>query len=272
MAVTVVLLSAGYATRLYPLTKDRPKALLPIGDGARGVDVSAPDPAKIPPLASWTILDDILRSASSVPDVRKTILVTNHRFAGQFAAWRDNRRLDVEVIDDGTESAETRLGASRDLILAREATDPGDDLLVLGTDNLFGWPMSDFVAQALARKPAPSVALWKAPSRESATRFGVVVRDGEGRVTAFAEKSPNPPSDEVALCVYYYPAKVAASIERFLERGGNPDAPGYFVEWLVTQGPVYGILMPGAWHDIGTWDTYQSVVAAWPAGTGRGRA
>lgn len=272
MAVTAVLLSAGYATRLYPLTKDRPKALLPIGEGARGLDLAAPDPAKIPRLAGRTILDEIIASLRTVPEVRATLLVTNHRFAGQFNAWRKARSAAVRILDDGTDTAETRIGASGDLQLARQAADPGDDLLVIGTDNLFGWPLREFVQQAQRRRPAPSVALWQAPSKESATRFGVVVRDRDGRVTAFAEKSPNPPSTEVALCVYYYPAAVAASLERFLEGGGNPDAPGYFVEWLVAQGPVYGILMSGAWHDIGTWDTYRSVVAEWPASTARGQA
>ena len=96
--VTAVLLAAGYATRLYPLTKDRPKALLPLGSG--------------------TILDGVIRTLGEVPDLRKTVLVTNHRFADQFHAWQQASGAKVEVIDDGTTSAETRLGAIRDLALA----------------------------------------------------------------------------------------------------------------------------------------------------------
>jgi glucose-1-phosphate thymidylyltransferase len=243
MPVTVVLLAAGYATRLYPLTKDKPKALLPLADGL--------------------MLDEVIRTLGEVPDVRNIILVTNSRFAGQFREWQASRKLKVFVIDDGTSTAETRLGAIRDLLLARQATDPDDDLLVLGTDNIFEWSLREFVSRAQQHRPAPSVALWQAPTREEATRFGVVVRDAGGKITNFVEKSPNPPSSDVALCVYYFPGPMCGDIEKFLAAGGNADAPGYFVEWLVRNRPVYGILLPGAWYDIGTLEAYNEVQAAW---------
>ncbi len=243
MTMTVVLLAAGYATRLYPLTKDRPKALLPLGDRV--------------------ILDEVIASLDSVPDLRKSVLVTNHRFADQFRQWQQARGTNAQVIDDGTETAETRLGAIRDLLLARKETDPQDDLLVLGTDNLFRWSLSEFVTRAQRHRPAPTVALWEAPSTQAATQFGVVTRDATSRITAFVEKSPNPPSKEVALCVYYFPAAMCGSIRQFLDEGGNADAPGYFVEWLVRRGTVYGERMEGAWHDIGTLETYWAVVDEW---------
>ncbi len=243
MAVTVVLLSAGYATRLYPLTKDKPKALLPLG--------------------RRTILDAVLDSVQTVPSVSKRMLVTNHRFAEQFRAWQRSGKADVEVVDDGTETAETRLGAIRDLELARRRGGPHDDLLVIGTDNLFHWPLGDFTAAALRHAPAPTIGLWEAPSRQAATQFGVVTRDGAGRITAFVEKSPQPPSAEVALCVYYFPAAMCGDISRFLAEGGNPDAPGYFIEWLVRHGAVYGEMMPGAWYDIGSLESYQTVQKEW---------
>ena len=242
MAVTVVLLAAGYATRLYPLTHDRPKALLPLGEG--------------------TILDAVCRAVERVPDVRKRILVTNRRFAGQFDAWQRARQAPVEILDDGTETAETRLGAIRDLKLA-QARAGGDDLLVIGTDNLFQWPLEAFVTHAQRCRPAPSIALWQAPSKDAATQFGVVTREATSRITAFVEKSPQPPSAEVALCVYYFPAAMLGNIDRFLQEGGNADAPGYFIQWLVEHGPVYGIMMPGAWYDIGTIQSYETVLSEW---------
>ncbi len=243
MAITAVLLSAGYATRLYPLTKDRPKALLPFG--------------------AHTILDAILTSLKDVPGLRKIILVTNHRFAEQFRQWQRTTRMDVEIIDDHTETPDTRLGAIRDLELARAMAGPTNDLLVLGTDNLFRWALTDFVTVATRHHPHPSIALWDAPSRSAATQFGVVVRETTTRITTFAEKSPTPPSREVALCVYYFPAPMCGLIRQFLDDGGNADAPGYFIEWLVRRGEVYGVMMPGAWYDIGTLEAYQAAINEW---------
>jgi glucose-1-phosphate thymidylyltransferase len=247
MAITAVLLAAGYATRLYPLTEHLPKALLPLGSGV--------------------ILDELMHALAGAPEVTRRILVTNGRFAAQFLEWQRSRRADVDVVDDGTLDPGTRLGAIRDLELARARAGAGDDLLVLGTDNLFRWPLAEFIRQARRVAPAPSVALWEAPSREAATQFGVVVRDRASRITAFAEKSARPPSAEVALCVYFFPAAMCGRIRAFLDERGNPDAPGYFIEWLVRHGEVYGIMMPGAWYDIGTREAYEQIVKEWhPSG------
>ena len=244
--ITAVLLAAGYATRLYPLTKDQPKALLPLGSGA--------------------ILDGVIRTLPDVPDLRKTVLVTNHRFAGQFSRWQQERRLEVTVVDDGTSSAETRLGAIGDLLLAAAHADPADDLLVIGTDNLFEWSLATFVEAARPHAPQPSIGLWQSPSASAATQFGVVRRDRTGRITAFVEKSAQPPSGEVALCVYFFPGPMRGELRRFVDSGGNPDAPGYLIEWLVERGEVYGLMMPGAWYDIGSLDSYHTVLKAWPHG------
>ena len=246
MSITAVLLAAGYATRLYPLTSDRPKALLPLGQGV--------------------ILDAVLRALEPVPEVVARILVTNHRFVTQFQEWQRASGPDVRIVDDGTRTPEARLGAIRDLELARGLADPADDLLVLGTDNLFRWPLAEFVALAKPHRPQSSIALWEAPSSADATQFGVVVRDRTLRITSFVEKSPQPPSREVALCVYYFPAAMGGEIARFLNEGGNADAPGYFIAWLAGWGAVYGIMMDGAWYDIGSLETYEVVKQAWSGG------
>jgi len=241
--ITAILLAAGYATRLYPLTKHRSKALLPLGDGV--------------------ILDQIVQALREVPNLRKRVLVANHQFVEQFRAWQDERQVDMEIVDDGTETPEHRLGAIRDLALARQHTDAADDLLVLGTDNLFRWSLAEFVTRAQRHRPHASVALWEAPSADAATQFGVVLQDATNRLTAFVEKSPQPPSREVALCVYYFPAAMGSDIQRFLDDGGSADAPGYFIEWLVRRSTAYGVPMTGAWYDIGTRETYQTVVREW---------
>ena len=241
MAVTAILLAAGYAVRLYPLTKDRPKALLPLGDGV--------------------ILDHVVRSLDTVPGLAQCLLVTNHRFADQFRAWQRSRGGGAfQIVDDGTDSLETRLGAIRDLELARREGGVVGDLLVVGTDNLFSWPLGDFVVAAQRHLPHPSVALWEAPSAASATQFGVVERDAASRIVTFVEKSPTPPSRDVAVCVYYFPEPMTGGFRQFLDDGGNADASGYFIQWLAQRGPVYGIPMPGPWYDIGTLDAYHAAI------------
>lgn len=247
-SVTAILLAAGYATRLYPLTKERPKALLPLAGGV--------------------LLDAVVASLPQVSGLEHTVLVTNHRFADQFRAWQRERGTPVEILDDGTEAVDTRLGAIRDLELARAHRGASaGDLLVVGTDNLFDWPLADFVRQAQARAPRASIGLWEAPTRASATQFGVAVLSGDGRITRFVEKSPDPPSTSVALCLYYFPEVMCGRLNEFIHAGGNPDAPGYFLEWLVGQEPVYGLPMRGTWYDIGTLDTYEAVVKSWRAAT-----
>ena len=243
MSVTAILLSAGYATRLYPITKDRPKALLPLGDGV--------------------ILDEVLRSLDGITALKKRILVTNHRFAGQFRTWREAREISLEIVDDKTETNETRLGAIRDLELARVHGGAVGDLLVLGTDNLFSWSLAEFVQKAQRYRPEACVAVGTAHSLEAARQYGVVTCDTTSRITAFIEKSPTPPSLQVAHCVYYFPEAICGAFQQFLDSGGNPDAPGYLVEWLVRTRTVYGVPMLGSWYDIGTRESYESAVHEW---------
>ena len=243
MSLTAILLAGGYATRLYPLTQDTPKALLPLGKGV--------------------VLDAVVHSLEGVSGMTQRCLVTNHRFAEQFRAWQRMRGQDIQMIDDGTDTVDTRLGAIRDLELARMQGGGRGDVLVVGTDNLFTWSLEEFVVFAQRHRPHPSIALWEAPSIEAATQFGVVTRDQTSRVTSFVEKSPQPPSREVALCVYYFPEAMCAQIQEFLDSGGNADAPGYFIQWLVRRGTVYGAMMQGAWYDIGTLEAYQTVVNEW---------
>lgn len=238
---STILLAAGYATRLYPLTKETPKALLPLDGGV--------------------ILDAIVRK---VPKGGPCILVTNARFAQQFRAWQRQQQREVTILDDGTTTVETRLGAIRDLELARTRGGVQGDVLVIGTDNLFRWALEDFVAQAQRRDSAPSVALWQAPSAQDATQFGVVTLTKDGRISTFVEKSPTPPSTLVSTCVYYVPALMCGKIQEFLESRENADAPGFFIKWLSQRTPVYGVVMAGEWYDIGTIEAYEAIRAAWP--------
>ena len=245
MPLTTILLAAGYATRLYPLTEHRPKALLPLGEGV--------------------LLDHIVSQLGG--DVTKRILVTNHRFVEQFRQWQRRHGSDVILVDDGTDAPDTRLGAIRDLELARAQGGAEGDLLVIGTDNLFTWSLASFITMARRHAPHPSIALWEASSTVDVTPFGVVLMDANNRLTSLVEKSPTPPSRIVSTCVYYFPEAMCGGIRTFIDEGVHTDAPGHFIKWLVERGPVYGVRLPGSWYDIGTLDAYQQLLREWPVPT-----
>ena len=254
-AVSAVLLAGGYGTRLYPLTKDCPKALLPIGERV--------------------VLDWIVENVSTVSELSRMVLVTNHRFAGQFEAWRASRQMaqngvDLQLIDDGSSSPDTRLGAIRDLLLGM-AEFGHEDVLVLGTDNMFAWPLAHFATFAATKRSAATVAVQSVSSLEEARRYAVVELDAAARLTHCVEKPAQPTSLTIALCVYYFPSSIRARLEEFLQSGGNRDAPGYFLEWLVPREPVYGFRADGQWFDIGDQETYEHAVQYWlsraPSGT-----
>jgi glucose-1-phosphate thymidylyltransferase len=242
-ALSAVLLAAGYGTRLYPLTKDCPKALLPLGGGV--------------------ILDPLMEALAAVPGLSKAVLVTNHRFVKQFQAWQSPRTLNLEVIDDGSTTPENRLGAIRDLIMGAAEIPASDDLLVLGTDNLFSWSLADFVGFAKQQRPAPTIGAWRVSSNREASQLGVMELDRQGRVRRFLEKPHRPPALTVALCVYYFPAALRPRFEEFVAAGGNADAPGYFLEWLVEREPVYGYVAGGEWFEIGSHEAYDHAVQRW---------
>ncbi|MBI3088389.1 MAG: nucleotidyltransferase family protein [Candidatus Omnitrophica bacterium] len=249
-ALSAVLLAAGYGTRLYPLTKDRPKALLPLGD--------------------TVLLDPVMDALRAVPGLASMVLVSNHRFAEGFRQWRAQRGLALEVVDDGTDAPETRLGAIRDLLLGLARVPASHDALVLGTDNLFTWSLAEFVRVARTKRPAATVTLRQSPSRDEARRCAVVDVEPDGRVRRYVEKPAEPFSSIVGLCVYYLPSSVRRRVQEFLDQGGQGDAPGYFIEWLVSREPVYGFLTAGEWFDVGTQASYQAAVQRWP-GAERGQ-
>ena len=241
--VSVVLLAAGYGTRLYPLTKDRPKALLPLGGGV--------------------VLDWIVDGLAEVPSLSKIVLVTNRLFVQQFEGWSKTQSRRVALVDDGTSTPAERLGAIRDLLLALKHVESHEDVLVLGTDNLFTWSLAPFVAFAQTKRPAATVALQDVGSIEEARRCAVVELDHQARLIRCVEKPNQPSSRTVALCVYYFPPTIRNRMEAFVSTETRTDAPGYFLEWLVRKEPVYGYRASGMWVDIGTPETYQQITQQW---------
>src|SRR5262245_24598861 len=226
--MNVLILAAGYATRLRPLTDSTPKMLLP--------------------LAERPMLDYLLDRIREVDEVDEIHLVTNAEFAPAFRDWAPG---DVTVHDDGTTSNEDRLGAIGDIAFAIEQGGlAGGDLFVVAGDNLIGYPLSGFVG-FWHTKRGSALALHEVSGSEPLTNYGVVELDEEDRVVGFEEKPAEPRSNLAATAAYLYRRADLELLPRYLEEGNPPDAPGNFVAWLFTRAPVYGYRAPGEWHDVG---------------------
>ena len=223
-----LILAAGYATRLSPLTDSIPKMLLP--------------------LAGRPMLDYLLDRIREVEGVEEIHVVTNSRFAPTFRDWAP---ADVTVHDDGTTSNEDRLGAIGDLAFTIERVGlEGEDLLVVAGDNLVGYSLREFVA-FWRHKGGSAIAVYEVADGELLKRYGVIELDADDRVVGFEEKPARPRSNLAATAAYLYRAQDLALLARYLDEGNPPDAPGNFVAWLHTRTPVHGYRFAGEWHDIG---------------------
>jgi glucose-1-phosphate thymidylyltransferase len=235
-----LILAAGYATRLYPLTKDFPKPLLEVGGQA--------------------ILDHLLDQIDRIANIERIVLVTNHRFLSVFEQWRRSRTgaKTIELVDDCTCTSEDRLGALGDLQFAREHADLDDDLLVTAADNLLQFPLGEFVA-AFERRRAAHVCVHRVEDPERRRRTGIAVLGAHDRVLQFTEKPTEPATWWGVPPIYLLPRSTLALLPVYLGAGGSREAPGHFIEWLHQVEPVFAYRIPGVILDIGT---LQSLEAA----------
>ena len=223
-----IILAAGYATRLRPLTDSIAKQLLPIGGR---------------PMMDW-VCDRVEEVSVDVH------VVTNSRFASDFERWA-NGRDGVTVHDDGTSTNGDRLGAIGDIAFVLERTGIDDDLLVIAGDNLFDFSLAGFAEFRQARGTASAVAVHDCGDIELATHYGVVELAEDDRILSFEEKPSEPRSTLVATAAYLYDRTHVPLVERYLADGNPPDQPGRLVSWLCVREPVYGYRFPGAWYDVG---------------------
>jgi glucose-1-phosphate thymidylyltransferase len=221
--VKALILAAGYATRLRPLTDTIAKPLLPVGGR---------------PMVDWIV--DRLRETSA----DEIHLVTNARFAPDFERWAEGK--DVRVHNDGTTSNDDRLGAIGDI----DFVGLDDDLLVIASDNLFDYSLADYESY-WRDKGGSCIAVYDVGDRELAKKYGIVDVDADERLTDFVEKPAEPPSTLAATAAYLYRREDAALVSTYLAEGNPPDQPGNFVAWLYTRAPVYAYRFPGEWFDIG---------------------
>ena len=229
------MLAAGYATRLYPLTLDRPKALLPVG--------------------GKPMLEHLLERLEGVPGLEEIHVVTNSKFAEVFRNWAEGyRAADVRILDDGTSDEETRLGAIGDLDLTIRIAEIDDDVLVLAGDNLFSEPLAPF-AQFASAKAAPAIGVYDVGDLGAIRKYNAIELDESDRITFFEEKPERPTSTLTGIALYFYPRSALGVVGDYLAGGNNPDQPGRLVQWLYPRMPVYAWRVPGRWFDVGSKET-----------------
>lgn len=236
----VVLLCAGYATRLYPLTQDQPKALLPIQNR---------------PILEW-----ILEELRQVQDIDGVYVISNDRFAQAFSNWTDALQFPwrVEVVNDKTTTNENRLGAIGDLaFLLRQKNIGSEDLLVIAGDNLFNFDLEAFITFSKSKRPSPVIALYDVQSLELAKRYGLVKKSDDGRVLEFYEKPANPRTTLASCGLYWLHKEIRAFHDKYLEDGNNPDQPGHYMRWLAKNTGLYSLSLKGMWFDIGDLESYR---------------
>lgn len=261
----VIILAAGYAVRLQPLTLNTPKPLLPVN--------------------GRTILDRIMDKIAAVKGWDAIYIVTNEKFYGNFNAWKEGSPLKdrIAVISDGTATNENRLGAIGDmeLVIARYAVD--DDVLVVAGDNLFDLDLAQFVGFAASRKDGVSVALYDVGDPRLAANYGIAAIDKDNRVTDFEEKPAKPKSTLSSTGLYFFPKNKLFFIKEYvkMQNKSNPsagpgpipggidhrsrgvDAPGYYVAWLSRADRVYGFKFLEDWYDIGNIESYKKADSAY---------
>ena len=233
-----LILAAGYATRLYPLTENFPKPLLKVQGKA---------------ILDW-LIEDMDRSGA----IDEYVVISNHKFAHHFAAWAAEKKQKVTVVDDGTESNETRLGAVRDIQFALERLNIRDDVLVMAGDNLLDFSLTTFIAYAQEKKTSCIMRYYEA-DKKKLSRSGVVTLDEKERVLAMAEKPQEPQSHWCCPAFYYYTAQDAARLAEGIADGCHTDAPGSYVSWLCRKSTIHAMEMPGRRYDIGNLESYETV-------------
>ncbi len=239
--MNALILAAGYATRLYPLTLNKAKPLLVVGGKA--------------------IIEWVVDNLADVPDLETIYVVTNDKFAADFQAWSERYQdqhpeFKFKIINDGSKSDEDKLGAIGDInfvITGENLTQ--SSLLIVAGDNLFTESLTDFVV--CARETEATVAVYDVGDAEAIKKYGNIAVDADGIITRFEEKPEKPQGTLAAIALYYYSPAVLSLLTTYLAAGNNPDQPGRFVQWLYTRKPVETFQIKGNWLDIGSKETLE---------------
>jgi glucose-1-phosphate thymidylyltransferase len=234
--MNLLILGAGYATRLYPLTLNQPKPLLPV--------------------AGKPMVEHVLDNLTPIPGIERVFVVTNAKFVNHFQQWADHYRdtkakVDFTIVNDGSTDDSNKLGAIGDMHFVLQKQQLEDDLMVVAGDNLFSESLEDF-GRFCREKQAPVLGVYDVGSLEMVKKYNSITIDADDRITFFEEKPANPTSSLTGIALYYYPKATIPLIHRYMAEGNNPDQPGRLVQWLYPQTPVYTWTVPGRWFDIGS--------------------
>jgi glucose-1-phosphate thymidylyltransferase len=237
----VIILAAGYATRLYPLTENQPKPLLPV--------------------AGKPMIEYVLDNLAPIGGIDRIYVVTNNKFAGHFQKWSDHYRetkakLNFTIVNDGSTDDTNKLGAIGDMHFVLKSQNVDDDLIVVAGDNLFSERLEGF-GQFIREKNAPVLAVYDVGNLEEIKKYNAISVDAGGRITFFEEKPKNPTSTITGIALYYYPKATLPLIRQYIADGNNPDQPGRLVQWLYPRTPFYTWKVPGIWYDIGSRETLE---------------
>ncbi|GAA0240918.1 sugar phosphate nucleotidyltransferase [Haladaptatus pallidirubidus] len=240
-----IVLAGGYATRLWPITKNRPKMFLPIGDS--------------------TVVDRIFAELETDDRISEVFVSTNEHFAEDFREHLDQSDFEKPTLSiEDTTNEDEKFGVVGALAQLVNREGINDDMIVIAGDNLISFEISDFI-DYFEKQNAATLAAYDVGSREQAKSYGLVELDGE-EIVDFQEKPDKPKSTLVSIACYAFPQTTVPLLEEYLDEDNNPDEPGWFIQWLQSQESVYAYTFDEAWFDIGTPDSYLEAVQ-WELGT-----
>jgi glucose-1-phosphate thymidylyltransferase len=237
----LIILAAGYATRLYPLTLTQPKPLLAV--------------------AGKPMIEHVLDNLATIHSIDHAYVVTNAKFVDHFQKWAEayrhpQLRFGFTVVNDGSTDDSNKLGAIGDMHLVMTKYEITDDIIVVGGDNLFSndlWEFGEFCRQ----KNAPVLAVYDVGDLKEIKKYNAIEIEEEGRIVFFEEKPAQPKSTLTGIALYYYPRSSLPLIHQYIEEGNNPDQPGRLVQWMYKRVPFYTWKVPGIWYDVGSRETLE---------------
>lgn len=237
----LIILAAGYATRLYPLTLNQPKPLLPV--------------------AGKPMLEHVLDNVHTIQAIDQAYVVTNAKFVNHFQKWADgyqrpNLNFSFTIVNDHSTDDSNKLGAIGDLHLVLTTFNIDDDIIVVGGDNLFSNDLREF-GEYCQQMNAPVTGVYDVGDLEQIKKYNAIEIDENNRITYFEEKPKEPKSTLTGIALYYYPKPVLPLIHEYIAEGNNPDQPGRLVQWLYPRVPFYVWKVPGIWFDVGSIETLE---------------
>ena len=237
----LIILAAGYATRLYPLTLNQPKPLLPV--------------------ASKPMLEHVLDNISTIREIDHAYVVTNAKFVTHFEKWaegyrRPNLNFGFTIVDDQSTDDSNKLGAIGDMHLVLTQHKINEDVIVVGGDNLFSHDLGGF-GDYCRQQNAPVTGVYDVGDLEQIKKYNAIDIDENSRISYFEEKPKEPKSTLTGIALYFYPKSTLPLIHEYIAEGNNPDQPGRLVQWLYPRVPFYVWKVPGLWFDIGSIETLE---------------